>query len=409
MALIKVDKLKSGMVLAEDVCDGGNRLLLSKGQELEARHMRIFKMWGIFQVDVEGGEPDPADDTAGSDDAREAMVREAVLGCFANLDMAHPVVREVLEVCVAFRLKNGRTAESPGAPKAPDKGAPADKTKILATLDRQDIKLPEVPCLVFELNEIMANPLTSSGDIAGVVNKSPSLAALLLKLVNSAFYGFRTKIDNITRAVTLIGSREVSSLAMGITIMAAFRDIPKTILDVAAFMEHSLACGIVSRLLASQAGMARTEQLFAAGMLHDIGRLILFKYFPRAALHTLADARGKNHPLLKSELTLTRLTHMQMGKQLLRKWKLPYELEHNVTYHHNPSSSPAPETAAVVQMADLVVHGLGMSGSGEHIVPAFDEGAWKQVGFPAGAFHALVQQMAVQLGPLRGVFEQEAV
>jgi putative nucleotidyltransferase with HDIG domain len=407
MALIKVDKLKSGMVLAEDVCDGSQRLLLSKGQELGAQHLRVFKMWGIFQVDVEGGDPEPETVAAASDDAQAAMTREAVLGCFANLDTAHPVVREVVEVCVAFRLKNGRTPEPPGAVKAPDKGAPADKAKILAALERQEIKLPEVPSLVFELNEIMANPLTSSGDIAGVVNKSPSLAALLLKLVNSAFYGFRTKIDNITRAVTLIGSKEVSSLAMGITIMAAFRDIPKTILDVASFMEHSLACGIVSRLLASQAGMAQTEQLFAAGMLHDIGRLILFKYFPQAALHTLVDARSQNHPLLKSELTLTRLTHMQMGKRLLRKWKLPYELEHNVTYHHNPSSSPAPQTAAVVQMADLLVHGLGMSGSGEHIVPAFDPPAWEQVKFPAGAFHALVQQMAAQLGPLRGVFQQE--
>ena len=409
MIEIKTDQLKHGMVLAEDVCNSNGRLLLPKGQELEGGHLRILKMWGIFHIRIEGDDPDGLEPVDGQDAARSDQARMDILQRFANLDPDHPAVREVVEICVAFRLKHGpfpSPAPVESRPASPE--APADAAKIMAGLEQRDIKLPEVPSLVFELNEIMANPLTSSGDIAQVVNKSPSLAALLLKLVNSAFYGFRTRIGEITRAVTLIGSKEISNLAMGITIMTSFGGIPKKIIDVAGFMEHSLACGIVSRQLAAQAGLPQSEQLFASGLLHDIGRLILFKYAPQTAVDILADARRENHPLLKSELGRIRLTHMQMGRRLLRKWKLPYELENNVAYHHNPSSSPMPATAAIVQMADLMVHGLGLGQSGEHIVPAFDAQAWEQVKLPAGSLYTAVQQSYAQIGPLRGIFQQDA-
>ncbi|NIV98483.1 HDOD domain-containing protein, partial [Candidatus Saccharibacteria bacterium] len=158
----------------------------------------------------------------------------------------------------------------------PDNGQKTVENDFLQRLTKEKITLPEIPSIVFELNEVIANPLSSAEDIAQVVNRSPSLTALLLKIVNSPFYGFPSKIDKISLAVTLIGTREISGLALGISLVSLFNNIPKELLSMYSFLRHSLACGIFSRILAAHKSLPQTEQLFVSGLLHDLGRLILY-------------------------------------------------------------------------------------------------------------------------------------
>jgi HD-like signal output (HDOD) protein len=406
MAAIKVEHLVPGMILTDEVRDINNRLLCPNGLQIEARHLRLLKMWGIFEVQVGGADEPPSVEIPAGDAESATQRSEELSACFKELDTRHPAIREILNLGIRYRL------EHPARPTVKPMRDPAGdgdgvKRDILSSLDRIEIKLPEVPSLVFELNETISDPLSSAGDIARVVNKSPSLAALLLKIVNSAFYGFRSRIDSIPKAVTLIGSREVSNLALGITIMETFKDIPRQIIDVAGFMEHSLACGIVARLLAAYSNVVHTEQLFVSGMLHDIGRLVLCKHFPASARTAFADAIQYDRPLLKSELALLGCTHMQIGKKLLRKWKLPYSLENAVYYHHNPSGSPNPELASLVQVADIVVHALGIGSSGEHRLPAFDARTWDHLRLSPGAFHAVIQQTLHQIETFRKVLDKD--
>jgi HD-like signal output (HDOD) protein len=303
-------------------------------------------------------------------------------------------------------LNHFRPDPVPAAP-APAAAPRAERPpEIAAKLERIDVKLPEVPSLVFELNEIIADPMSSAGAIGQVVTKSPSLAATLLRIVNSAFYGFRSKIDSISRAVTLIGSKEVSNLALGITIMENFRGIPKDVLDVASFLEHNLACGVVARILAAYGNVAHSEQLFVSGMLHDIGRLVLCKYFPEVFQQTLAEAVASGRPLLKAEQSVLGCTHGLLGKKLLNKWKLPYALENNVFYHHQPSASPTPETAAIIQTADMIVHGMGVGTSGEGMVPGFDAKAWERLNLPISGLRSLLSQAEHQIETFRDLLSK---
>lgn len=401
MALIKVDKLVNGLVLAEDVYDMNARLLLAKGQAIEDKHVRVLKMWGIFEVNVDGLDEEESSDGEPVDSEQMAAIARTVQPIFSQVDLEHPAVREVVRLAIEHRLFNGAAEPAPFAPAGGDDTTPVNAREILSKIDRLDVKLPEVPSLVFELNEIIADPMSSAGDIAQVVNKSPSLTATLLKIVNSAFYGFRSKIDSISRAVMMIGSKEVSNLALGITIMETFRDIPKTVMDVATFLEHNLAVAIVGRILAAHSNIPNTEQLFVSGMLHDIGRLVLCKYFPKFAVMTFADATLSKRPLMVVEKELLGCTHVHLGKKLLQKWKLPYALENNVYYHHNPSASPSPEMAVTLQMADMIVHGLGVGNSGESIVPSFDTKAWERLKLPVGAFQPLIKQATNQLETFR--------
>lgn len=407
MALVKIDKLQQGMVVSEDVRDISERLLLSKGVEIGDQHIRILKMWGVFEIEVDTAGPMEVRESSSLDSEQAGAVSQALSRKFSNLDLAHPVIREILKLSIERRLVHPVPTE-PKPPIQPQpESNPQSFKEILQKIDRIEVQLPEVPSLVFELNEIIADPMSTAGDIAQVVNQSPSLTATLLKIVNSAYYGFRSKIDSISRAIMLIGSNEVSNLALGITIMETFRDIPKQILDVASFLEHSLSCGIVARLLAAHAKINQTEQIFVSGMLHDIGRLILCKYFPQAAKAMFEEAVRTQQSLYAVERAMIGTTHTQIGRKLLTKWKLPYTLENNVYYHHNPAASPQPQLAAAVMLADIIVHGLDMGSSGEQKIPSFHAQAWQSMKLPVGAIKPVIEQALGQLENLRQVMPRE--
>lgn len=402
MALIPIGQLGLGMTLSEDVMDINGRLLIAKGVSAEAQHIRVLKMWGVAEVAVEETGPAPEEPQTGINTEQMDRAAREIVKIFADLDLEHPAIKEVVKLSIPCRAS--QPEKGPDTRGVGSQGQNSDNAgaiDIISKIERIDIKLPEVPSVVFELNEIIADPLSSSADIARLVNQSPSLAALLLKIVNSAFYGLRSKIDSISRAVVMIGSKEISNLALGITIMEAFKDIPRQVMDVTSFMEHSLGCGIVARILAAYANITATEQLFVSGLLHDIGRLVVCRYFPDVMGLILSDARRSRTPVMQSERTLAGKPHTQIGKKLIQKWKLPYALENNVLYHHNPTASPNPEAAAVVQMADIIMHGLGYSGSGEHRVPGFDAAAWERLKIPAGALPAVVRQSVHQIDNFR--------
>ncbi len=393
-------------MLAEDVLDVNSRLLLKEGGTVESQHIRMFKMWGVGEVHVQG---DVAADTgsgAATDPARFEEVAQEVLPLFRLNDLNHPIIQQLFTLSVQHRAKDNRTPQAAAPIQMMEGDAPKPVTDIRDRLKRTDIKLPEIPSIVYELNEVIADPFSSAEDIAQVVNKSPSLASLLLRIVNSAFYGFPGKIEQISRAVALIGSKEISSLALGISTMRLFDEIPKEIIDVQAFFKHSLACGILSRILAAHLNIGQTEQLFVSGLLHDIGRVIVLKYFPKEATAMLADAQSSKRRLYDIEFDTLRCRHTHVGRDLFRKWKLPYSLENCVYYHHTPSKAQEVNRTAVIHLADICVHGLGLGASGEQVIPPLDNAAIEKLRLVPGSLKTVIAQTLHQLEYLESAFQE---
>ncbi len=390
------------MVLADDVRDIKGRLLLSRGKPIGPDHIRIFKIWGIPQVEVAGvsADEEPAVpvpiDSAWLEAARLETERRFIL-----TERDHPAVREIFDQAVRYRAARRIPPPPEGLPfeesSAPPQGPAKDFVEALAD---QDIALPEIPAIVIELNEVIADPLSTADKMAQVINKSPSLTALLLKIVNSSFYGLPSRVDRVSLAVTLIGTRELSSLALGISILTMFKSIPSSLLTMRSFLKHSLACGIVARLLAAQKTMRQTEQMFTAGLLHDIGRLILFIYFPGEAVGALRQARQDGDWLYRVEKKRLGCHHAQIGKYLLNRWRLPLVIENTVSFHHEPGDAPDPVPAAIVHVADLLVNALGIGTSGERLVPPLAARAWQALDLSPSCFEVVIHQMANQLDTL---------
>ena len=171
MALVKIDKIQQGMVVSEDVRDINERLLLSKGVEIGDQHIRILKMWGVFEIQVDAAGPMEAQEEASPDSEQARAVSHTLSRRFSNLDIAHPVIKEILKLSIEHRLIHPVQHE-PEPPSGPQPEVnPQSFKDILKKIDRIEIELPEVPSLVFELNEIIADPLAAAGDIARLQTK----------------------------------------------------------------------------------------------------------------------------------------------------------------------------------------------------------------------------------------------
>ncbi len=267
MGYIGIDQLNQGMVLADDVKDMNARLLLSKGLKIESKHIRMFKMWGISEVDVVGDHDDEENTDSGNDPALIQIV--------------------------------------------------ADHTKEL------------------------------------------------------------------------------------------FKDIPQDVMNMNDFFKHSLACGILSRILAAHLNVQHTEQLFVSGLLHDIGRVIIYKYFPDQAKSLLTETRSSSNLLFNMESEFLGCRHTHIGRDLFRKWKLPYSLENCTYYHHTPSRSKDPLKAVVVHLADICAHALGLGTSGERFVPPLDAAACNALNIVPSTIKNVIKQGLHQLSFLESVFQEQ--
>ena len=404
MEAVQTDKLKVGQILAEEVRDINGRLLLASGNEIQSKHIRIFKIWGIPEVNVAGTPRATDESDSHLDPELVEQSHESMRFIFSHVDMGHPAIKEIFKIAVQYRCRNNLVGTESDLPIT-EREIPLESRKIdfMDALNKKKIILPELPAVVFELNEVIANPMSSAANIAEVVNRSPSLTALLLKIVNSSFYNFPSKIDKVSHAVSLIGIREISGLAMGISILSVFKNIPKEVIDMHAFLKHSLACGILARVLAAHLNSPQTEQLFVSGLLHDLGRLILYIHFPKESHNIITQSRNRSKLLYREEQDYLGCNHAQVGRQLLKQWKLPVMLENNVLYHHKPSGAQQPVPATIVNLADVIVNSLGIGSSGERFVPPLDYAALENLELSPSSFEKLIGQATHQFKALETV------
>jgi putative nucleotidyltransferase with HDIG domain len=404
MGMVHVDKLQVDMVLSADVKDINSRLLLAKGQKIQSKHIRIFKIWGITEVNITGVQDKNKILESNIDSEELEKITEETKSIFKHVDLSHPAIQELYRISVLYRTRQEINTEGNITFSSGDDSKDHSVYDVKKIIANKEIKLPEMPSTAFELNEIAEDPTASVHNIAKVVNKSPSLTAILLRIVNSSFYGFPSKINNISRAVTIIGTREITSLALGLSIVKAFKNIPEEIIDMSSFLKHSIACGIISRILAANNNIPKTEQMFVSGLLHDIGRLIIYQYFPEQAKMLLSHPDTSDKLLYQQENSLLGCNHTLIGKHLLKTWKLPLELENNIFFHHNPSAAHDPVKAAIVHFADIMVNALKLGSSGERFVPCFDDKTWDNLGVSPSSFETIIRHATHQLVPLESFF-----
>jgi len=409
MGIINLVELQPGMVLAEDVTNADGRLLVGRGEKLTSSTIRILKMWGVVEATVDGlsqtnaekvddGQQDPAI----IQEAERAISERFRFNRLENQPMSELFhlcsLRKAKEISAGIQQKNQKSEITP----EPHPNRNQVRENMVKKIDPHElignnINLPSLPAIYVQIYEVTQNPTSSANDIAHAISKDTSLSASLLRLVNSTFFGFPSKIDTLSRAVTILGTKQLSTLALGITILKVFKNIPPEFVDMRSFWEHSMACGIGARILASYKNIQNTERLFVAGLLHDIGRLLLYCSIPLHARNTLLRAKSTQSLLYLSEDAVMGFDHTEIGRLLLKEWKLPLSLENMVKHHHAPQESEALLEPAIIHMADIMANALEIGSSGERFVPPLDPYAWQSLGLSPNIFASTITQIDHQV------------
>ncbi|MEX2301577.1 MAG: HDOD domain-containing protein [Bryobacterales bacterium] len=252
-----------------------------------------------------------------------------------------------------------------GSPSAPTKLASADyRKKLLSAVHL----LPPLPTVLNQLLRILNDSNCTSGQIAAIIEKDPVLSGSVLRCVNSAYYGLPSRVSSIRHSVTLLGFATVRNLAMAFSMrqMLAKPKLPaKNIF--ADYSQHSLGCAIMTQFLAHYTHSQDPEAAFAAGLFHDIGKLLMFTTLPEMVPVVLEHWEESGGSFEESERELLHVTHSELSGIVLDKWKLPQAVRDACRYHHDPASCPEESNgggsvslAHLVHASDLYVKSYGL-------------------------------------------------
>ena len=418
MAIVAIDDLTPGMVLASDLKGSGGRLLLPQGVELQDNHLRTLKAWGVSEVDVCADEEEQDTDSPVPQVSENQLEqsRSYLQPFFALTDRQHPAISGIFSSAAkhtAQQLERGK--DLPPLPWTDpqiteDSQLPPDfwqkQPKQAETLLRGRIELASLPDVYTQIVEVMNSPRSSASDLAEMISKDTSLSSRMLKLVNSAFYGFPARIDSISRAVTLIGTRELTTMALGISVVNAFKDIPCTLMSMEGFWRHSIACGVFARLLASHKIGTSAEQLFIGGLLHDIGRMVMLKQIPTAYAEVIKQARLQQTTLFETERKLLGYDHMEVGNLLCKEWRFSKALEEMVSWHHLPGQGRYGLGCCLIHLADIMAKAYfsGQTECGCVMVSPLQSKVWETLGLTPELLPQLFTQAQKQIDDVITLF-----
>ncbi len=261
---------------------------------------------------------------------------------------------------------------------------------VVADLDR----LPALPEVVQDLLDYLQRPDVEVGQVAQRIARDPALAARLLRVANSSFYGLQTQVATIPDALVVLGLRAARTLVTGAALVAHFQTLAAGE-EQHAFWLHSAGCALCARVLARQAGVD-TESAFTAALLHDIGRLILTARFPLESRRVAACRAAHDCHPIDAEHEVLGFDHAQIGAALAALWKFPAEIAAAIAGHHSPEDQARDSLASLVHVADVMAHALEFPGGEDDLVPPLSTVAWNRLGISWDEFRRLLGEVDAQ-------------
>ena len=251
-----------------------------------------------------------------------------------------------------------------------------------AKLERKLAKIDDLaslPVVIKNVIQITRNPKSSAMEVARAISCDPALASKVLKMANSALYGFPQKITTISHSIVILGFANIKNLVLTVSM---FDMLPAKgggeHFDREGFWEHSLACGVTSKLLANRVGIKDVEGAFLWGLLHDLGKVVLDTYFNDDFTEVVSLAKEVGILIKDAEQRLLGFDHAEVGGILADKWNLPPALIKVIRFHHNPPLAyESMRMAAIVHLADILCRAIGLGNGGDSKVPCINEESWK--------------------------------
>lgn len=275
----------------------------------------------------------------------------------------------------------------------------AEIQEKLKRLTEKIVGLPTLPSMLQNINRLMLNPRTSAKEVAQLISSDPAIASKVLRVVNSSFYGFPNRITTITHAIVILGFNTVKSIVLSSTIFDVFKGEKKhESFDRANFWRHSVGCGAAARAVGRCIGYSALEEIFIAGLLSDIGKIVLDQFLHDYFVKILEITNTRPCLLATAEEEVLGITHAEVGAWLFEKWNMSKGLIEAIRFHHNPAlAGDHQRLASIVHLADILVRALRFGNGGDSRIPAISDTAWQCLGLEVGQFDRLLDDTGEEI------------
>ena len=237
--------------------------------------------------------------------------------------------------------------------------------------------LPTLPSVFVTVNKMLSDPRTSAFDVGNVVSNDQVIASKILKIANSAFYGFAGRVNTVSHAIAVLGFSSTKNIVLTTSVLSTLKlKTPLKGFSLGAFWKHSAAVGAIAKLTAKEVLPQRQEEAFVAGLLHDIGKLILAICSPEDFSRCLNTAISKKYLFLDAEHELLGFDHTDIAALVNEKWKLPSEFAAVLTTHHKNIIHAEAGLVEVVKLADILARGMQLGHACDHSIPILEDKVW---------------------------------
>lgn len=236
--------------------------------------------------------------------------------------------------------------------------------------------LPSLPHVVIRVMELTEDQNSTAQDINSALSQDQGMTAKVLKLANSAYYGFSRRISSVTDAVVLLGFRTIRSIVMAASVSDILsKEIEGYALAQGELWQHSQATAIAARMIARETKFGSFEVAYTAALLHDIGKVILNTHLSEAYNEVVEKVNNESIPFMEAEDQILGFNHAEVGAKVAEIWNLPEELVEAIAYHHNPEKAKInPKLTAIVHIADAISVSMGIGiGIDGMLYPISDE------------------------------------
>jgi len=286
---------------------------------------------------------------------------------------------------------------------APNRGASID-SRQLETAIRQSLEnLPPMPAVITRVMELTNDPTCSAQELQKVIGMDEVLASKVLRLVNSARYGFPRRITTLSHAVILLGFETIRNLAIGVaTVRLVLRHGARCPVNRQRFWEHSLETGLAASVLAKhlRKDLILREEMFLTGLLHDLGILFLSQTFP-AEYRAVVECCDSLEEVVTTEQEMLGVTHCEVGARMAEVWNLPPVFAEGMLQHHNPvSDSPFFQQVSAVYLGDRISCSIGAGEQGERL-PDIPESIQKHFQLDESAWNWCRREVEMQMDAAR--------
>ncbi len=271
---------------------------------------------------------------------------------------------------------------------------------------RRNLKrLPSLPFVVQKVIETLNSPKSSISSVAEIISKDQYLTSVMLKIANSAYYGYPRRIETVKQAIIIMGFKSVSDILLTISVLDIFNKSKIPGFNIVSFWEHAIGTAVAAKTIGKRVGYVPAEELFTPALLHDLGKVVMSSFFMEDYRDVIKDAIEGRKWIGNAESDVLETNHTNIGKIVAENWNLPEKIVSAIWKHHRPTHEKKyTRLVSIIHVADILSWALKIGSGGGSIPPKLDAEAWKMVGLSPSSTKGLAEAVRRDFNSAKSIF-----